>query len=53
MIVPCSQEARGLDAGPRLVERLMSAADHRTAAIVNRISQEELAHVSVGEMAII
>lgn len=48
VLVPCSQEARGLDAGPRLVERLMSLPDHRSAAIVDRISQEELAHVSVG-----
>lgn len=48
MVVPCSQEARGLDAGPRLVERLMSIPDHRSAAIVDKISQEELAHVAVG-----
>lgn len=48
VVVPCSQEARGLDAGPRLVQRLMSASDHRTAAIVQKISDEELAHVAVG-----
>ena len=48
VLVPCSQEARGLDAGPRLVERLGSISDHRTASIVARISREELAHVAVG-----
>jgi uncharacterized ferritin-like protein (DUF455 family) len=37
-----------LDAGPRLVEKLDSIPDHRSAAIVHRISKEELAHVAVG-----
>lgn len=40
-VVPMSQEARGLDAGPRLVERLVGAGDHRTAAVVARIAAEE------------
>ena len=52
VVVPCSQEARGLDAGPRLAQRLMSASDHRTAAIVQKISEEELAHVAVGASAL-
>ena len=43
-----SQEARGLDAGPRLVDRLVGWGDHRSAAIVARIGQEEKAHVAVG-----
>lgn len=47
-VVPMAQEGRGLDAGPRLVQKLMSAADHRTAAIVERIALEEKAHVAVG-----
>lgn len=47
-MVPMAQEGRGLDAGPRLVQKLMSAADHRTAAIVERIALEEKAHVAVG-----
>ena len=47
-IVPCVQEARGLDAGPRIAERLVGAGDCRTAAIVRRISEEEHAHVAVG-----
>lgn len=47
-IVPMSQEARGLDAGPRLVGRLVGLGDNRSAAIVRRISEEERSHVAVG-----
>ncbi|KAF5835194.1 hypothetical protein DUNSADRAFT_7784 [Dunaliella salina] len=47
-VVPMSQEARGLDAGQRLVSRLIGSQDKRSAAIVERISQEERAHVAVG-----
>lgn len=47
-IVPMSQEARGLDAGPRLVGRLVGMGDIRSAAVVRRISEEERAHVAVG-----
>lgn len=47
-VVPCMQEARGLDAGPRLVERLIGHGDARSAAIVARISEEEIGHVAVG-----
>ncbi|KAK9841403.1 hypothetical protein WJX74_005146 [Apatococcus lobatus] len=47
-VVPMSQEARGLDAGPRLVDRLIGWGDQRSAAIVARIGQEEKAHVAVG-----
>lgn len=47
-VVPMSQEARGLDAGPRLVDRLVGLGDARSAAIVRRIAQEETAHVAVG-----
>jgi uncharacterized ferritin-like protein (DUF455 family) len=43
-----AQEGRGLDAGARLVQKLRSAADHKTAAIVERIAEEEMAHVAVG-----
>ena len=46
-----AQEGRGLDAGPRLVQRLRSANDHRTANIVERICLEEMAHVAVGAEA--
>jgi hypothetical protein len=48
-IVPMSQEARGLDAGQRLVERLVGAGDPRSAGIVRQIAVEEKAHVAVGE----
>ena len=42
------QEARGLDAGPRLVQKLVGFGDNRTSKIVARISDEEVAHVAVG-----
>jgi uncharacterized ferritin-like protein (DUF455 family) len=48
VLVPCVQEARGLDAGPRLAEKLRGFGDTRTADIVDRISTEEMAHVAVG-----
>ena len=47
-----SQEARGLDAGPRLVEKLVGCGDNRSAAIVSRIALEEKAHVAVGELSV-
>ncbi len=49
-VVPCMQEARGLDAGPRLAERLVGHGDNVSAAIVRRISEEELGHVAVTTM---
>lgn len=47
-VIPLVQEARGLDAGPRLVKRLMGFGDHRTSKIVAKIAEEEIAHVAVG-----
>lgn len=47
-VVPMSQEARGLDAGERLAERLVGCGDNVSAAIVGRIAEEEKAHVAVG-----
>ena len=47
-VVPMSQEARGLDAGGRLAERLVGMGDNISAAIVSRIAEEEQAHVAVG-----
>ncbi|XP_010522141.1 PREDICTED: uncharacterized protein LOC104800864 [Tarenaya hassleriana] len=47
-VIPLVQEARGLDAGPRLVKRLMGFGDHRTSKIVAKIADEEVAHVAVG-----
>lgn len=49
-VVPMSQEARGLDAGQRLATRLVGTGDNRSASIVNRIAEEERAHVAVGEL---
>lgn len=42
------QEARGLDAGPRLVQKLVGFGDLRTSHIVAKIAEEEMAHVAVG-----
>lgn len=47
-IVPLVQEARGIDAGPRLVKKLSGFGDNRTAKIVSKIADEEVAHVGVG-----
>ena len=47
-VVPMGQEARGLDAGGRLAERLVGLGDARSARIVARIALEERAHVAVG-----
>ncbi|KAK6919155.1 Protein of unknown function DUF455 [Dillenia turbinata] len=46
--IPLVQEARGLDAGPRLVKKLIGFGDHRSSDIVAKIADEELAHVAVG-----
>ena len=45
-------QARGLDAGDRLVQRLRSSGDARSAAIVQQIALEERAHVAVGKKMI-
>lgn len=42
------QEARGLDAGPRLFDRLVGNGDNRSASIAKCIAEEEIAHVAVG-----
>lgn len=47
-VVPMSQEARGLDAGGRLAERLVGWGDNVSASIVAQIAEEEHAHVAVG-----
>jgi uncharacterized ferritin-like protein (DUF455 family) len=47
-MVPMAQEARGLDAGPRLADKLCGFGDNRTSKIVTRIAEEEKAHVAVG-----
>ncbi|KAK1412345.1 hypothetical protein QVD17_33519 [Tagetes erecta] len=47
-VIPLVQEARGLDAGPRLVQKLIGFGDKRTSSIVAKIAEEEVAHVAVG-----
>lgn len=47
-LVPLAAEARGLDAAPRLVQRLNSFNDKPSAAIVDLIGLQEKAHVAVG-----
>jgi uncharacterized ferritin-like protein (DUF455 family) len=42
------QEARGLDAGPRLAKRMLGMGDKVSSAIVSKIAEEEVAHVSIG-----
>ncbi|KAF6151273.1 hypothetical protein GIB67_020595 [Kingdonia uniflora] len=43
-----SQEARGLDTGPRLVQKLIGFGDRRTSKIVAQIAYEEVAYMVVG-----
>eukprot|EP00741_Cyanophora_paradoxa_P021247 tig00021348_g20508.t1 len=47
-VVPLVQEARGLDAGPRFVERMNSAADFVSMEVVRQIMFEEEEHVTAG-----
>lgn len=41
-------EARGLDAGPRLVKRLVGTGDNESAKVVQVIADEEMEHVRLG-----
>ncbi|ETV92608.1 hypothetical protein H310_13063 [Aphanomyces invadans] len=47
-VIPLVQEARGLDAGPRLVHKLKSMGDSVSADVVAQIVFEERGHVSCG-----
>jgi len=47
-LVPRFLEARGLDVAPGMVERLTRAGDAASASIVQRILDEEIAHVAAG-----
>ncbi|XP_023752273.1 uncharacterized protein LOC111900619 [Lactuca sativa] len=47
-VIPLVQEARGLDAGPRLVQKLIGFGDVKTSKVVAKIAEEEVAHVAVG-----
>eukprot|EP00177_Eucheuma_denticulatum_P002093 GFKZ01003742.1.p1 GENE.GFKZ01003742.1~~GFKZ01003742.1.p1 ORF type:complete len:343 (+),score=52.70 GFKZ01003742.1:156-1031(+) len=41
-------EARGLDAGPRLMKRLLGFGDKKSADVVAVIAEEEVEHVRIG-----
>jgi uncharacterized ferritin-like protein (DUF455 family) len=47
-IVPMVLEARGLDVSPATIDRLKSAGDARSSAILHRIYSDEIRHVGVG-----
>ncbi len=47
-LVPRVLEARGLDVTPGMIARLRGAGDERTAAILEVILREEVAHVAAG-----
>ena len=47
-VVPLVLEARGLDVTPRMIERLRSAGDRDSAAVLEVIYAEEIGHVAVG-----
>ncbi|MFT5538957.1 MAG: uncharacterized ferritin-like protein (DUF455 family) [Alphaproteobacteria bacterium] len=47
-IVPLVLEARGLDVTPAMTQRMESFGDHKTAALLSRIYQDEITHVAVG-----
>jgi len=47
-VAPLVLEARGLDVTPGMIKRLMSAADHASAAVLDIIYHEEIGHVSCG-----
>lgn len=47
-VVPLVLEARGLDVTPEMVLRLERAGDRDSAAILQRVYQDEIGHVAVG-----
>lgn len=47
-LLPLVQEARGLDAGPRFVQKLKTERDPESARIVSQIVKEEEGHVAFG-----
>ncbi len=42
VVVPLVQEARGLDAGPRLIQKLKSEGDTISAGVVDVIVRDEV-----------
>ena len=47
-VVPLVLEARGLDVTPQMICRLERIGDRESAAILDRIYQDEIGHVAVG-----
>jgi len=47
-LVPRVLEARGLDVTPAMIERLHQAGDEESAAVLQRILQDEIGHVEAG-----
>ena len=47
-LVPCTLEARGLDASPAVRDKLLSAGDKKGAEILDLILEEEIGHVAIG-----
>jgi uncharacterized ferritin-like protein (DUF455 family) len=47
-VVPLVLEARGLDVTPEMIGRLDRAGDTDSAAILDRIYQDEIGHIAVG-----
>ena len=47
-LVPRLLEARGLDAAPAVIHKLMSVGDAATAAVVSVILRDEVRHVAIG-----
>ena len=48
-LVPRVLEARGLDVSPAMRDGFASAGDHQTAAVLQRILDDEVGHVAVGD----
>ncbi len=48
VVAPMVLEARGLDVTPGMIEKLKSVNDHESAAILEVITREEIAHVAAG-----
>ena len=48
-IVPLVLEARGLDVTLPMIARLKDVADHESAAVLQRIHDDEIGHVAIGK----
>lgn len=47
-VISLVQEPRGLDAGPRLINKLKSMGDETSANIMKKIVEDEVSHVKLG-----